>query len=110
MIAVFIIGIIFGILIIPLLQVTGDVLITYAEYIKSKINVKIVKNNKATDELINGENCENVHVVGFEAGNEEDYEEDYEEEDAEQKHKAVNTIGFVGISSNSQDDTLQGGL
>lgn len=60
----FLFGIIFVIVIVPLLQEAVDLLVFVFDVFRSKMNLKIAKNKKEINQLVNEEPCES-HVIGF---------------------------------------------
>ena len=67
----FILGALFAIFILPIIEGLRDLILTGIENFKSRIAIRIYKNNQ----VINAPK-ENTHVIGFMAPNEEWEEED----------------------------------
>lgn len=86
----FIIGIIFALLIIPILQVLADIIFTTCEVIKGKMSVIITRSNVEVHKLNMEVQDDNHQLMGFQIPSEE---QDIEEEvyDSSIKHK----VGFI---------------
>ena len=74
-ITTFLLGIIFVMVIIPMLQSIGDIVLTLGEAIKSKITISIAKSNVKINEASSG----GSYAIGFQY---EPQEEDFEEEES----------------------------
>lgn len=75
----YIIGILTGLILIPILEELLNVVLTWIEYLKIKPSILVSKGNKELLELQNDGESE-TSVIGFQYTPEPDEEYDYEEE------------------------------
>jgi hypothetical protein len=73
----FILGILFGNYVMPILDSLGSIIMTWCEAVKGKLAIKVAESNHAIS-LIGEEEQPPVYQIGFQAPNveEEEYEED----------------------------------
>jgi hypothetical protein len=90
--ALFLCGVIFALLIIPLLSCIGEWIYSLSEIIKSKCNIIITKNNVTTSNLNTKLEKSCTNAIGFKINSEEEYSEDDGEEEC--KSNTKQRIGF----------------
>lgn len=79
-------GVIFVIILIPVLQSISDIIVTLGTWITSIVNCKIVANNVKMQSIQNETEPSSGHAIGFDIGNYEDcYEEYCNDEEVENK-------------------------
>ena len=67
----FILGVLFILFVVPLIEGIRDLLLTVIENLKSRLAIQIYKNNQ----IINAPK-EDTHIIGFSAPDEEEWEEE----------------------------------
>jgi ABC-type Na+ efflux pump permease subunit len=92
----FIAGITFIILILPLLQGLSDIFVVSIEVFKAKQGVKIANYNSQVVEINSRLEPSSPQAIGFQMSNEEPEFIDDEEEDNRSTVKLNNKIGFSG--------------
>jgi len=89
-IILFVAGVIFIILALPVIQTISDIICTFGQWILSAMNVKVTKNNIKVQDLNDSVEPTSAQAIGFQAPlSEEDYD-DEEEPDNKMKQK----VGF----------------
>ena len=83
----FVAGVVFTILALPVLQTISDIICGFGQWIISIFNLHIAKNNSI---IQNYQNPINTQAIGFQAPDESDYYDDEDEPDEKIK------IGFRG--------------
>ena len=83
----FVAGVVFTILALPVLQTISDIICGFGQWIISIINVHVINNNVKSQSI---QEPENTQAIGFQAPDESDYYDDEDEPDEKIK------IGFRG--------------
>lgn len=89
-ILIFIAGVAFVILMLPIAQSISDMVCGFCQWIISSLNVKVTRNNVEVQDLNNSVEPTNAQAIGFQMPNELEYYDDDEEPDNENKQK----VGF----------------
>jgi len=82
----FVAGVVFTILALPVLQTISDIICGFGQWIISIINVHVINNNVKSQSI---QEPENTQAIGFQAPDESNY---YDDDDPDEKLK----IGFRG--------------
>ena len=90
---VFILGVLSTIIVLPVLQYCSDLICTFIDLFKSKINIEICKCTSEIQKIQDNINPTESNVIGFEIPSEcyDECEEDEETEESLKRH-----IGFRG--------------
>lgn len=91
---IFLLGMIAALSIVPILQYVSDLICTFLELLKSKLNVGICKNNTEMQKIQSSMELESSNAIGFEIPSE--YYDDYEEDEDLSEKILNNHIGFEG--------------
>ena len=86
---IFLLGIGFSLIVIPIIQSFTDIIYLFSELIKAKISVAITKYNVQITELSNPAEEVRTNAVGFSIPDESD-EELYDDDEEENKDKKTN--------------------
>ena len=96
----FIIGVLFVVLFLPVIQSIADILCNFGQWLLSFISVHIAINNEKVREIQASGEESNTNAIGFEAPlNDSDYDYDDDDEDYNKlkiRNESKNPIGFRG--------------
>ena len=89
-------GVIFIILLLPIMQDISDVIHTLCEVIRAKMSVWITKSNVEITELNNKMEGSETNLIGFQTPNDNDTYDDDDDDDSEYEDKCVDKrkVGF----------------
>ena len=85
-------GVIFVILLLPMIQDISDVIHTLCEVMRAKMSIWITESNAQINKINSESEVTNTNVIGFEAPNEEYCEDD--DEEYEDKCVDKRKVGF----------------
>jgi len=83
-IILFVAGVIFIILALPVIQTVSDIICTFGQWVLSAMNVKVTKNNVKVQDMNDSLEPTSAQAIGFQAPPEIEY---YDDEDPESEDK-----------------------
>lgn len=90
----FVFGIVFSFIVVPILQVLSDLLFTFSEVLKGKMSISITKSNVEASLIANQTQENNTHAIGFST---EDCVEYYEDEYEDCNSRFTSNKGKIGF-------------
>jgi hypothetical protein len=90
-------GVVFVILALPILQTLSDLIISFGEVIKAKMNISISQSNQKVMDISNKNKKNSLDMIGFQSEPKLEYYDD-EDDDEEYEDELSNKrkIGFTG--------------
>lgn len=89
-IILFVAGVLFVILALPVIQTISDIICTFGQWLLSALNVKVTKNNVKIQDMNDSLEPTSAQAIGFQAPL---YEEDYDDEE-EPDDRIKQKVGF----------------